>query len=172
MTELFLPYSPRPDDPQGHMVVEKNLEEVVKTLNTILAQTAPLPYLIDIDVIHTPIAHSHFGSVATQAGAYGAYRISDNNTTGASISWDVLLSAGTWTFEVIINTDGTSQTFDVDTDDGTHWGSITTSGSTANSFFSLTGVDIANSGIKRLTITKTSTLGGLQLRHIQLKRTA
>lgn len=55
MTKLYLPFAPRPDDPQGHMVVERNLEEVVKQVEPLIGLSGAIPTGIPIFIPQSSI---------------------------------------------------------------------------------------------------------------------
>lgn len=141
--------------------------------------TAFAPWLVDIDLAPTPSTQTGFATVSHDTVAnYVGYRAS-SGAQNDEIGWDVVLSAGTWTVEVIhlkaVNAGTYSVRLDgveVGTVDGHNAGGLTYDNSGL-----VTGVVVTASGKKRLLLkmaTKNAGSANYQalLEHVTLRRTA
>lgn len=150
----------------------KDLAGFPQTLNN------HLPWLIDIDVFMTPISHTNFNTNTLAANTFHGGSKDSSGAQNAVISFDVVLAAGTWTFEMMhrtasdrgIYTVALSVTGSLGTIDGY-------SGLSANNALSsLTSINVREPIKQRLTLTmatknasSSSYVGSIQ--HIQLRRT-
>lgn len=139
-----------------------------------------LPWTIGIDVFPTAVASTNWDTVTVNTNAiYNGYKAS-SGTVGDNISFDVSLSAGVWTFELMhvkgndrgIYTVSLSAIGDLGTTiDGYNLGT------TYNNRAQITGINVALTGKQRLTLTmktkngaSASFVGAIQT--ISLRRTA
>ena len=138
-----------------------------------------MPWLIDVNVFMTPISHTNFNTnTATDINAIrNGYR-SSSGAQNDSISFDVILAAGTWDIELLHLKSTNHGIFSVQLDDVAQ-GTIDAynASGTYNNHSSVTGINISTSGKKRLTLkmamknaSSSSYYGRIQ--HIQLRRTA
>lgn len=161
---------------------------VLRTLNDMII--APeggvddnlLPWLVNVDVFMTPVASSGMNNVpvVNSSAIYNAYKNNfGSNLIGDSIEYDVALSAGTWTLEIITVTYDSAAIITAYLD-GTSVGSTDLFyGPSAqwNTRKQITNIIVTTSGKKRLKLATTgknaSSLGYIfYLMHIQFKRTA
>lgn len=139
-----------------------------------------LPWKIDINVFTTPATVTGFTTLSQQSGDFmGGRRTNGSGAQNDQIGWDVVLAAGTWTFDMIHHTgsgrgiytvslDGTSIGTTVDGYDGS--GAL-------NVFKTITGITVSTTGKKRLLLkmaTKNASSSGYQgtFSFISLTRTA
>jgi hypothetical protein len=169
------------------------VSEVVTAAN-LDAYMGPPPDLVDIDVFMTPISHVNFDTNTVQSLAlYCGYRVS-SSAQNDEINFDVVLAAGTWTFELMyVKQTGGGGIFTVQlSTDASAFTSIgsapyNASGSTIDSYTagattynvlgSLTGITIATTGRYRLKLLMATKNAGSAnytgvIQHIQLRRTA
>ncbi len=164
----------------------------VVTATNLDTYMGPPPTLIDIDVYPTAVAHTNFNTIFLSAGSlYGGEKRS-SSAQNDDITWDIVLSAGTWTVELMHST-GTNRgiyTVSLSTDGSsfTNVGSspYNASASTIDGYSaagtsetrsSLTGITVATTGRYALRLrmaTKNASssnyLGAIQ--HVQFRRTA
>lgn len=153
-------------------------------LDVVSTAAALHPWLVDLDVFHTPIASVGSWTLAGLAASpYGGLSFNAANAVGDYREWNVVLGAGTWTLETIrtVQSDAGKETWTLD--DGA--GSYTTLGTiddysaatTNAAVASLTGIVLASTIRRRLRVTsstKNASSSGqyLRLAHVQLRRTA
>lgn len=164
----------------------------VVTATNLDTYMGPPPNLIDIDVFPTAVAQTNWNTITlSSAELYGGEKRS-SGAQNADITWDIVLSAGTWTVELMHST-GTNRgiyTAALSTDGVTftdiNASPYLASGSTIDGYdasgatetrSSLTGITIANTGryafrLRMATKNASSSnyLGALQ--HVQFRRTA
>lgn len=137
-----------------------------------------LPWLVNVDVFMTFVDYTYW-NLATQSGGlvYNAWAASASPQY-AEINFDVVLAAGTWTFEMIHRT-ASDQGIATLKFDGTSKGTIDcySAGTVDNVRSQITGIAVATSGKVRLKLrmeTKNASSSGYNcaVSHIQLKRTA
>ena len=136
------------------------------------------PWLVDVDVFHTAVAHVNWDTISVTASAiFNGYKNS-SAAMNDEIEFDVVLGAGTWTFELMWLKSAYSGIATLYLD-GVSIGTMDTYNATDayNQLMSITGVVVATSGKKRLKIKITSKNASAlsyygYLQHIQLRRTA
>ncbi len=136
-----------------------------------------LPWLIDIDPFPTAVANTTFDGLTTDTNMlYNGYKYA--SIQNSSITFNIILAAGTWDMQTIHNSDSDQAiaTFKLD---GVTIGTIDhyAGGFANNVRASITGIQVATSGKKVLTITNptknaSATGYGLRIQHIVFKRTA
>lgn len=137
------------------------------------------PWLVDIiPAAGTPVAQVGWATpLAHTSVLHGMYLLSSGANT-AEASWDVLLSAGTWTVEIVYWSGADRGIASVQLD-GVEVGTADfyAAAAVANSRRTVTGVVVATNGKKRLTLkmlTKNASSSAYYayLIHVQLRRTA
>lgn len=136
------------------------------------------PWLVDVDVFMTPISHTNWNT-NTFGGGEGTGRKGSTGAQNAAISFDVVLAAGTWTFELMHVEDTDRGIYTValgGTDIGTIDG-YNALGAVYNVLDSITSVNVREPVKQRLTLTmKTKNAGSSSyvgsIQHIQFRRTA
>jgi len=137
-----------------------------------------LPWLVDIDVFATAVTNTTWNTIAI--GTTEIY-CGDKRNAGAQnsqIGWDVVLAAGTWDFELTHNQDSNRGIYTV-AFDGSSVGTIDgyQAATTVNVRSSITGIVVAATAKKRLTLTmatknaSSSSFFGT-IAHVRLQRTA
>lgn len=140
---------------------------------------APLPWLIDINVFMTSVSHINWNTIAKNT-QYLTNGIKYNSPSALNdeINFDVILSAGTWTIEVM-HDKGVDRGMVEVALDGVAVGTI--DGYDAGGLYdvrsNISAVTIAATGKKRLRLKVTgknasATNHIFALQHIQLRRTA
>ena len=143
-----------------------------------LAVNESYPWLVDVDVFQTAIAQTNWDTNTLVASTiYGATKDS-TGAQSAQIGFDVVLAAGTWTFELMHrrSTDRGIYTVALAGNDiGTIDGYVLATASNVRS--TITGVNVREPVKQRLTLTmktqngsSSSFVGSIQ--HIQFRRTA
>lgn len=136
-----------------------------------------LPWLIDIDVVPTPVAQTNFNLIDTPAGLwYQSYRYSDG-TQNAEVNFDLVLAEGTWTLE-LLHISGTGRGIYTALLDAVEVGTVDGYAlSATNARGSITNIAVLASRKYRLKLkmaTKNASSSGYQgaIQAIQLRRTA
>jgi hypothetical protein len=137
-----------------------------------------LPWTIDLDVLMTAKANTNWDSVTVDAACVFAARKESSGAQNDLISWDVLIPAGTWTFELMYTKDSNRGIYSVFFDD-TLAGTIDgyNIGTTRNVRSSITAIVRSSQEVVTLMLAmktknaaSTNYLGSIQA--IQLRRTA
>lgn len=113
---------------------------------------AVYPWTVSVPAVTVPITESGTWTAAQSSSLFFASRYFSNAAQDASVAWDVLLGAGTWTIALLHDT-GTDRGIYTVKIDGSSVGTIdgyAASGAAARS--SLTGVAVASSGLKRVSL--------------------
>lgn len=137
------------------------------------------PWLIDVNVFGTPISHINWDTNVADATAVMGGHKDSSGAQNDEISFDIVLAAGTWTFELIYVAGSDTGIFSILLDGtliGTHESYV---GALAvpNVQTPLSGIVIGTTGKKRLTLKMasknalSSSYKGM-IQHIQLRRTA
>ncbi len=135
------------------------------------------PWLIDIDVF--PIAtNTNWASKALDPTYYYGGSRYTSGAQNDQISWPVVLSAGTWTIEVVCFKNSANGIISLQLD-GVEVGTVDTyagSGS-ANNFVQVAGITVSVAGKKTLTLKMTSKNASASnyygnIQHVRLLRTA
>lgn len=141
--------------------------------------TPALPWLVDVDVFPTAVAHTNWDTIAFDATT--SLYSGTKNSSGAQndeINFDVILSAGTWTVELIHATGANRGIYSIQFD-GVEKGTIDgyNAGGATNVRSSVGSITVSTPGKVRLKIkmatknASSSSYFGL-LHHVQLRRTA
>lgn len=137
-----------------------------------------LPWTIDIDVYMTAIANTNWDTITVDANAVGNATKDSTSVQNNSISWDIMVPAGTWTFE-LMHTIGANRGIYTVTFGSASWGTIDgyNLGTVRNTRSSLTGLAVAAPTKARLTLTMATKNAGSTayygiIQAIQLRRTA
>ena len=145
--------------------------------NLMNAPPVVYPWLVDIDVFDTPGSQTNWNTITYSAVVYGGF-LASSGAQNASLSWPVVLGAGTWTFSEIIET-GNNQGIYAIAIDGNSVGTIDGySASGANNVVkTITGITVSTTGKHTLSITmatKNASSSGYQgaLQHVRMIRTA
>lgn len=137
------------------------------------------PWIVDIDPFLPPSATSYaYGISIDTTNLYNGRMTYGDGTINQWVAWDIPLSAGTWTLEVIYLTMANRPIATVSID-GVSVASYDGYSATnvPNVFVSFPGIKVRRSGVQRLQFTATSknaSSGGYYLgfQHIRLLRTA
>jgi len=147
------------------------------------ANAAPLfddePWLVNVHVFMTPISHVNFNSnsAGNTNNLYSALRIS-SGAQNDEINFEVLLGAGTWTFELIHEKNTNVGIYSVQLD-GVEKGTIDgyAASQTRDVRSQITSITVATTDVYTLKLkmatkngSSSSYLGAIN--HIQFKRTA
>ena len=146
--------------------------------NPHLAINNSLPWLIDIDVYMTAIAQTNWDTLTSVGTTVYAYTKDSSGAQNDSISFDVVLAAGTWTFELMHRRGNDRGIYTVglgSTDIGTIDGYVLAGSS--NRRDTITGVNVREPIKQRLALTmKTKNAASANyvgsIQHIQFRRTA
>lgn len=144
-----------------------------------LERSLAAPWLIDIDMLQTPVASVGTWSAVTSANLlYNGTQQNQSQSQGDEINYDIAVSAGTWTFEFLY------ATFSVGAIATVTFGTIPVGTfdtySAANAYNIRTiirGIVVPTTGIYRLKFVAASRNASsagwvLELMHTQLRRTA
>lgn len=141
-----------------------------------------LPWTVDLDVFMTAATNTNWNTLLHESAAgvnfvYAATKES-SQAQNDNIGWDIVLAAGTWTFELMHRTWSDRGIYSVRFD-GVEQGTIDGySGSAVENVRStVTGITVATSGKVRLLLqmaTKNASSSNYRgsIQHIQLRRTA
>lgn len=137
-----------------------------------------LAWIINVDVFMTPVTETNWNSpAATVAHVYNG-QMASSGAQNDEIGWDIMLPAGTWTFE-LIHAKSTDRGIYTVALDGSSVGTIDgyNNPSLVNQRSQITGIVAATSEQVRLTLTmatknasSSAYFGGIN--HLQFKRTA
>lgn len=164
----------------------------VVTATNLDTYMGPPPNLIDIDVFPTAVSQTNWDTITLSGSElYGGEKRS-TSAQNAEIVWDIVLSAGTWTLELMHSTGSNRGIYTAAlSEDGVTFTDVGSSpylasastidgynaGGATETRSSLTGITIASTGryalrLKMATKNASSSnyLGALQ--HVQLRRTA
>lgn len=135
-------------------------------------------WLHDIDVFSTAITQTNFDTITADSTAVNAAEKTSSGAQNAEIGWDVVLVAGTWTFELMHFQANDNGIYSVQVD-AVEKGTIDgyAAAATRNVRSSITGIVVATTAKVRITLkmatknaSSTSYFGRIQ--HVQLRRTA
>jgi hypothetical protein len=115
---------------------------------------ALLPWQIDVNPFLTPAQQTNWATLLNDANQVTAWSKKSSGAQDAVIGWDVVLAAGTWTIEILTITAGDEGIVTVALD-GTSQGTLDlySAAVTYNQSKKLTGLAVAATGKKRLTLT-------------------
>lgn len=137
---------------------------------------SPYPWVVDIDVFGAVAAQVNWASKAYGAYAYGGILTSNSGAQNESVSFDVVLEAGTWIVDVTYTKGANNGIFTI-TVGGVSAGTIDSyaAAGSNNNLTSTGGFQISESGKKRVTLTmatKNASSGSYygQIQHLQLRR--
>jgi hypothetical protein len=137
-----------------------------------------MDWLVNVDVSMTPISHVNWNTNLTQGSdVYNLWRQS-SSTLDDEVNFDVVLAAGTWTFELIHTKSSNSGIVSVQLD-GVEKGTIDfyNGTTTANNRTQITSIIVGTSAKVRLKLKVTSKNASSSgyaaiINHAQFKRTA
>jgi hypothetical protein len=145
----------------------------------ILSTAEILPWLIDIDVFMTAIAHTNWDTIWMDSSNVHAAQKESSGAQNDEINFDVVLAPGTWTVELMHNKWTSRGIYTLSLDVTGTLGTIDGyNGSTVyNARNSITGIAVAAAGKQRLKLkmaTKNAASGSYQgsINGLKLKRTA
>jgi len=158
--------------------------ELVSQVNGALTNIANLmaipatvyPWLVDIDVFDTPGSQTNWNTIALAGYLYYGY-LASSGAQNASISWPVVLGAGTWTFSAIVITNTACGVCTVAID-GNSVGTVNlySASGTYNVIKTITGITISATGKHTLSLTMAQAGSGSgyygYIQHVRMLRTA
>jgi hypothetical protein len=139
-----------------------------------------LPWLIDVDVFEQAVSHVTWDNVGQDVRTILSFWKATTGPQGSEINFDVVLSSGIWTFELMHVQSPTKGIYTVQLD-GVTVGTIDGYSANTNGDWGIrsvvTGISVATTGKKRLKLlmaTQNASSSGYsgQIVHIQLRRTA
>lgn len=159
-------------------ITTANIDTTVRATS----QPAGAPWLIDVNVFPTSIAHTNWDTIDAVSTTYANHVFGGvKQSSGAQndeIAWDVVLAAGTWTVEVVHFKASTAGIYSVRFD-GVDKGTVDgyAAAQTANARGSVSGISVASSGKVRVSLkmaTKNASSSSYfgYVSHLQLRRTA
>jgi hypothetical protein len=136
------------------------------------------PWTIFVPASHTPKSQVNWNTIVLHAAQINNFYLIASNTINSEIAWDLVLSAGTWTVELLIYTDAADGIYSIRFD-GVEKGTVDgySSPAAANILKSVAGivVPITKKIELRLKIASKNPLSGDYYAHltgVMLKRTA
>lgn len=114
---------------------------------------APYAKVVWLDVLGTAVANTNWSTLARLTTAYLNTTKNSSGVSGDSIEWDVLLGAGTYTFDLFHMKDADVGIYTLSID-GVDKGTIDgyAAAPAASSLPAITGIVLATSGIKRVKL--------------------
>jgi hypothetical protein len=137
-----------------------------------------LPRLIDVDVFELAVSQTNWDTISIDTGVLLNASKQSTNAVDNEIGFDVVLAAGTWTFELLHTMNSGNGIYSIQFD-GVQKGVIDGYASTwtTNVLSSVTAISVPTSGVVRIKLkmsTKNASSSGYAgiIQHIQLRRTA
>jgi hypothetical protein len=170
-----------PNEFKEYMVQYLTLNQPLVPAGQVIGLNNTLPRVIDIDVFPTSNSHTNWNTIDATAAVYanqiyGGVKES-SGAQNAEINWDVLLTTGIWTVELLHFTRSSNGIYSVQVD-GIEKGTIDgySAADAANVRSSVTGITVEASATVQLKLkmaTKNASSSSYfgRVSHIQLRRT-